>query len=62
MANYSEKVFLYLQICFGNVDLGAYKADTETGSLYSTLLAIYQSAPRIAKGASRSESPDVLWH
>lgn len=45
-----EKVFLYLQICFGNVNLGAYKADTETSSLYSTLFTIYQSAPRIAKG------------
>lgn len=44
-----DKVFLHLQVCFGNVDITDEKAKTENASHHSILMAIYQHAPRIAK-------------
>lgn len=46
---YADKVFLHLQVIFGNVSLDKYAAKTENGLPMQTQLAIYNSAPRIAK-------------
>lgn len=43
-------MFLQLQIIFGNVSLDKVKAKTENASHLQTQVAIYNSAPRIAKG------------
>lgn len=46
---YADKVFLHLQIIFGNVSLDKFATKAENGSPMQTQMAIYNSAPRIAK-------------
>lgn len=47
--SYADKVFLYLQVIFGNVSLDKFATKTENGTPMQIQLAIYNSAPRIAK-------------
>lgn len=46
---YADKVFLHLQVIFGNVSLDKFATKTENGPPMQIQLAIYSSAPRIAK-------------
>lgn len=46
---YADKVFLHLQVTFGNVTLDDDKGKTEISSSLQTQIAIYSAAPRIAK-------------
>ena len=46
---YSDKVFLFLQAIFGNIEMED-KKSSENASIRATILVIYKDAPRIAKG------------
>ena len=43
-------MFLYVQVCLGNISLENYQVKSENSSPHQTLMAIFQAAPRIAKG------------
>jgi hypothetical protein len=45
----SDKVFLYLQALFGNIQYED-KKSSENASITATIMVIYKDAPRIAKG------------
>ncbi|ODO08415.1 ATP-dependent DNA helicase HFM1/MER3 [Cryptococcus wingfieldii CBS 7118] len=47
--NYADKVFLMLQVTFGNIILDDIVKKTEISPPIQTLMAIYNHAPRIAK-------------
>ncbi|KAE8539245.1 hypothetical protein D1P53_004343 [Cryptococcus gattii VGV] len=49
--SYADKVFLLLQVTFGNIILEDIAKKTELTSPIQTLMAIYNHAPRIAKAA-----------
>ncbi|WVQ77811.1 hypothetical protein IAR50_007501 [Cryptococcus sp. DSM 104548] len=49
VSNYADKVFLMLQVTFGNIILDDIAKKTELSSPIQTLMAIYNHAPRIAK-------------
>jgi hypothetical protein len=48
--NSSDKVFLYIQIILGNIDLSSFNVKTENTSPRQIQMNIFQHAPRIAKG------------
>lgn len=51
-ADIRDKVFLYMQVCFGNIVLTDKEKKSENMSLQGTLLAIFKEAPRLAKSRS----------
>jgi hypothetical protein len=53
---FSDKVFLYLQVTFGNVSLESYKVNTENSSPAQIGLAIFLTAPRIVDGMKLIQS------
>lgn len=46
----SDKVFLYIQVILGNIDLSSFNVKTENTSPRQIQMNIFQHAPRIAKG------------
>jgi ATP-dependent DNA helicase HFM1/MER3 len=52
----SDKVFLFLQATFGNIEMED-KKSSENASIKATIMVIYKDAVRIAKG-----TPPRLWH
>lgn len=46
---YADKVFLLLQVAFGNVSLEDFTAKTENTSPLQTQMTIFNAAPRIAR-------------
>lgn len=56
----SDKVFLLLQVTFGNIILEDIAKKTELTSPIQTLMAIYNHAPRIVKGNKTHSRCPVL--